>query len=155
MGLILMLLLQAITPERLEVVRMSLGGTLVMGLAAMLLGGGSGGSTVEDPVATAANAAEASAATAEGKKFEDDVGVAFGRDQGKSVQACAKETKRPDLSEFRLFIQVNEAGYAEQALVKPSTNLAACVQGKVKGWRVGVPPKADAWVSVYVRLQRK
>jgi hypothetical protein len=134
---------------------MSVGGSLVMGLAAMLLSGASGGPTVEDPVATAASAAVASAATAEGKKFEDDVGVAFGRDQGKSVQACAKETKRPDLSDFHLFIQVDAAGHVEQALVKPSTNLAACVQGKLKGWKAGVPPKADVWVSVYVRLQRK
>jgi hypothetical protein len=134
---------------------MSVGGSLVMGLGAMLLSGGSGGLTVEDPVATAANAAEASAATAEGKKLEDDVGAASGRDQGNSVQACAKETKRLDLSDFHLFMQVNEAGHVEQALVKPSTNLAVCVQGKVKGWKAGVPPKTDAWVSVYVRLQRK
>lgn len=28
-------------------------------------------------------------------------------------------------------------------------------QGEVKGWKVGVPPKANVWVSVHVRLQTK
>jgi hypothetical protein len=134
---------------------MSADGRLVMSLAAMLFCSSPGKLTAEDPVATAASAAATAAATPEGKKFADDVGAAFGRDQGKSIQACAKETKRPNLSDFHLFLQVSGGGQVEQALVKPSTNLSACVQGKVKGWKVGVPPKADAWVSVHVRLQRK
>jgi hypothetical protein len=128
----------------------------VMGLLAAVVPAGSpGGLAAEDPMAAAERAAGASAATPEGKKFEDDVATAFGRDQGKGIQACAKETKRPDLSDFHLFIQVSGAGQVEQAFVKPSTNLAACVQSKVKGWQAGVPPKGDAWVSVHVKLQRK
>jgi len=124
-------------------------------VATTLLSGISGSLAAEDPVAAAERAAEATAATPEGKKYEDHVGTAFGRDQGKSIQACAREVKRPDLSDFRVFLRVSAAGQVEEALVKPGTNLAACLQGKLKTWNVGAPLHADQWVSVQVKLQRK
>jgi hypothetical protein len=134
---------------------MSASRCLVMVLATMLLSGMSGTTAAEDPVAAAESAAEAAAATPEGKKYEDQVGTAFGRDQGKSIQACAREVKRPDLSDFHVFVRVNAAGRVEQALVKPNTNLAACLQGKLRAWKVAAPPHADQWVSVHVKLQSK
>ena len=126
-----------------------------MVMATMLLFGMSGSVAAEDPVAAAETAADATAATPEGKKYEDEVGTAFGRDQGKSIQGCAREVKRPDLSDFRVFVRVSAAGQVVEALVKPSTNLAACLQGKLRAWKVGAPPHADQWVSVHVRLQSK
>ena len=134
---------------------MSASRCVVMIVATTLLSGISGSVAAEDPVAAAERAAEATAATPEGKKYEDQVGTAFGRDQGKSIQACAREVKRPDLSDFRVFVRVSAAGQVEEALVKPSTNLAACLQGKLKTWNVGAPLHADQWVSVQVKLQRK
>ena len=128
---------------------------LVMVLATTLLSGLSGSVAGEDPVAAAESAAEVTAATPEGKKYEDQVGTAFGRDHGKSIQACAREVKRPDLSDFRVFVRVSAAGQVEEALVKPSTNLAACLQGKLGAWKVGAPPHADLWVGVHVKLQSK
>ena len=109
----------------------------------------------EDPVAAAERAAKATAATPEGKKYGDEVGTAFGRDQGENIEACAREVKRPDLSDFHLFVRVSAVGQVEEALVKPSTNLAACLQGKLKTWEIGVPPQADSWVSVHVKLKSK
>ena len=134
---------------------MSASRCLVMGLATMLLSGRSGSVAAEDPVAAAESAAEATAATPEGKKYEDEVGTAFGRDHGKSIQACAREVKRPDLSDFHVFVRVSAVGQVEEALVKPSTNLAACLQGKLRTWKVGAPPRADQWVSIHVKLQSK
>ena len=134
---------------------MSASRCLVMVLATMLLSGMSESVAAEDPVAAAESAAEATAATPEGKKYEDQVGTAFGRDQGKSIQVCAREVKRPDLSDFHVFVRVSAAGQVEEALVKPSTNLAACLQGKLRAWKVGAPPHADQWVSVHVKLQSK
>ena len=128
---------------------------LIMGLAAMVLSGDSGNTAAEDPVAAAESAAGAAAATPEGKKYEDEVATAFGRDQGKSIQLCAREVKRPELSDFRVFVRVSAVGEVEEALVKPSTNLAACLQGKLKGWKVSAPPLADSWVSVHVKLKAK
>ena len=106
-------------------------------------------------MAAAESAAKAAAATPEGKKYEDEVGTAFGRDHGKSIQTCAKEVKRPDLSDFQVFVRVGAAGQVEEALVKPSTTLAACLRTKLKAWKVGVPPRPDHWVSVQVKLKRK
>lgn len=127
---------------------------LVINLA-IVLSGGFGGATVSDPVAAAESAAEAAAATPEGKKYQDDVATVFGRDHGKSIRSCAKEVKRPELSDFHVFVRVSMVGQVEEALVKPSTNLAACLQGKLMGWKVSAPPKAGSWVSVHVKLKTK
>ena len=128
---------------------------LVMGLAAVVLSGVSGSATAEDPVAAAEGAAKAAAATPEGKRYAAEVATAFGRDQGKSIQSCAREVKRPELSDFHVFVRVSAVGQVEEALVKPSTNLAACLQGKLKAWKVSAPPEADSWVSVHVKLKAK
>ena len=128
---------------------------LIVVLVTTPLWGVAGSVIADDAVAAAESQAEAAAATPEGKKYADEVGTAFGRDQGKSIQACATEVKRPDLSDFRVFVRVGAAGQVEEALVKPSTNLAACLQSKLRAWKVGAPPHADQWVSVDVKLQRK
>ena len=128
---------------------------LVVGLAAIVLSGDFGSATAEDPVAAAESAAEAAAATPEGKKYADEVATAFGRDQGKSIQSCAREVKRPELSDFHVLVRVSAAGQVEEALVKPSTNLAACLQGKLKAWKVSAPPQADSWVSIHVKLKTR
>lgn len=109
----------------------------------------------EDPVPAAESAAKASADTPEGKRFTEALEPAFGREHGTTIQRCASETKRPDLSDFHLLLRVDGTGSVDQALVKPSTNLAACVQRKVMGWKTAVPPHAGFWVDVEVRLERK
>ncbi len=134
---------------------MSTRGCLVIGLVAVLVSGSSLVVAAEDPVAAAESAAKAAAATPEGKKYEEEVATAFGRDQGKNIQACAGEVKRPDLSDFHLFVRVGAAGQVEETLVKPGTNLAVCLQGRLKAWKLGTPPRADLWVSIEVKLQRK
>lgn len=128
---------------------------LLVGMAVVLVSAGSRSVAAEDRVAAAESAAQATAATPEGKKYEQDVSTAFGRDHGASIQACAKETKRPELSDFDVFVRVGAAGQVDEALVKPSTNLAVCLQGKLKGWKLGAPPTADAWVRIEVKLKAK
>jgi hypothetical protein len=135
--------------------RMSASACLAMGLAVAMLSASSGDVAAQDPVAAAESAAEAAAATPEGKRYEDVVATAFGRDQGKSIQGCAREVKRPDLSDFRVFVRIGAAGQVEEALVKPSTNIGACLQGKLKAWKVGAPPQAVQWVCVHVKLKSK
>jgi hypothetical protein len=125
----------------------------VIGLAAVVASGPARCGAAEDALAAAERAAEA-AATPEGKKYEEDVATAFGRDQGKSIQGCARDVKRPDLSDFDVFVRVGAAGQVEEALVKPATHLALCLQGKLKAWKIGVPPRSDQWVRVQVRLKR-
>ena len=128
---------------------------VVIGVAAVVASGQARRVAAEDPVAAAESAAEAAVATPEGKKYEEEVATAFGRDQAKSIQACARDVKRPDLSDFSVFVRVSAAGQVEEAQVKPTSNLAGCLQGKLKTWRVGAPPRADQWVRIQVKLKRK
>ena len=109
----------------------------------------------QDPVAAAETAAKADADTPGGKAFGEALGEAFGREHGLTIQRCAKETKRPDLSDFDLLLRVDPSGAVDQALVKPVTNLATCVQGKLAGWKTSVPPHPGFWVEVAVNLKRK
>lgn len=127
----------------------------VMGLAGMALFLGSGAASSDDPVAAAESLAKATAATPEGKRYEEALGAAFGRDQGKQLQSCAREVGRPDLSAFLALVRVSGAGEVLEALVKPRTNLAVCLQGKLRGWKVAAPPQADSWVSVQVNLKAR
>ena len=106
-----------------------------------------------DDLSTAETAAKAGAESAEGKKFGDDLGQAFGREHASTIQRCAKSTKRPDLSNFDLFVRVNGTGVLDQALVNPPTNLAACVKDAMPGWKVSAPPRAGFWVKVGVTLK--
>jgi len=108
-----------------------------------------------DDLPTAEAAAKAGSESAEGKKFGDDLGEAFGREQASTIQRCAKVTKRPDLSNFDLFVRVDGAGVVDQALVNPPTNLAVCVRDTMPGWKVPAPPQAGFWVKVGVNLKSK
>jgi len=50
---------------------------------------------------------------------------------------------------------VSSAGQVEEGLVKPRSNLAGCLEGKLKTWKLGVPPRADLWVGIEVNLKAK
>ena len=107
-------------------------------------------------VATAEEAAVAAASTPEGKQFKQDVADAFGREQGKTLQACASTMWQPELSDFRLFMQFDAKGKVRRALVSPTTKMAVCLRDKIKGWKANVPaPQARTWVSLAVRLQKE
>jgi len=109
----------------------------------------------EDAVSAAESAAETAAGTPEGKRFKEALQQAFGREHGTTIQRCASKTRRPDLSDFHLFLRVDGAGSVDQVLVEPSTTLAACVQKKLVSWKTSVPPHASFWVDIGVRMKRK
>jgi hypothetical protein len=110
---------------------------------------------VDDSFAAAEAEAKAATETPEGKKFADAVGAAFGREQSAAFTRCAKQTKRPDLSNFDLLMRVDAAGNVDGTLARPATNLAECVRTSLKGWKVGVPPRAGQWVKIGVNLKKK
>ena len=115
-----------------------------------------GSSAVEHvQISQAKTAAEADAGTAEGKKFGEALAQAFGREHGSTIQRCAKETKRPDLSDFDLFLRLDGTGVVDQAIEEPATALATCVREKMSGWKVSAPPHAGFWVRVDVNLKPK
>jgi hypothetical protein len=106
-------------------------------------------------ISQAKSAAETDAGTEEGKKFGEALAQAFGREHGSTIQRCAKETKRPDLSDFDLLLRLDGTGVVDQAFEEPATALATCVREKMSGWKVSAPPHAGFWVKVDVDLKRK
>ena len=124
---------------------------LVAGLSATTVLSG----VADDEFAAAEAAAKANSGTPAGAKYQATVGQAFGREHGVTVGKCAKETKRPQLTDFNLFLRMDAAGAVEQVLVQPRTNLSGCVQDKLPGWKVPEPPHAEFWVKVPVTLKRK
>jgi len=106
-------------------------------------------------ISQAETAAKADAGTEEGKTFGEALAQAFGREHGSTIQRCAKEAKRPDLSNFDVFLRLDGAGVVDQALVEPATALATCVREKLPGWKSSAPPHAGFWVKVDVNLKRK
>ena len=109
----------------------------------------------DDPVSAAETAAKAGAEEPAGKALGEAVGQAFGREHAATIQRCAKGTKRPDLSDFALLLRLDGAGAVDQALAKPATNLATCVQARMTGWKVSPPPRGGFWVKVGVNLKRR
>ena len=107
----------------------------------------------QEDYAAAEAAASADAGTADGKKFAEALGETFGREHGRTIQQCAKQSKRPDLSDFDVLVRVDGAGVVDQALVKPTTTLATCVVEKLPGWKTSVPPHAGFWVKIGVSLK--
>ena len=109
----------------------------------------------QDQISEAESAAKADAETADGKKFGESVAQAFGREHSGTIQKCAKQAKRPDLSDFDLFLRLDGAGVVDQAVEEPATALATCVREKLPGWKVSAPPHAGFWVKVDVNLKSK
>jgi len=123
-------------------------------LAILLAAPGHPASRQED-LAAAEAAAKAAAGTPEGRKFEETMGQAFGKEHSVTIQRCARETKGRDLKDFALFLKVDGAGVVERALVEPETALSACVESRMKGWQAPAPPHPGHWVRVSVLLKGK
>lgn len=109
----------------------------------------------QDDFAAAETSAKADSETPEGKRYGDGLGEAFGREHGRTIQQCAKESKRPDLTNFDILVRCDGTGVVDQVLVKPSTTLATCVAGKLHGWKTSVPPHAGFWAKINVNLKPK
>ena len=100
-------------------------------------------------------AATANAGTPAGKEYEAKIAPAFGRYHADTVGQCAKATKRPELTDFKLLVRVDAGGTVGKVLVDPKTNVSGCVQDKLLGWKVPEPPQAGFWVKVAVNLKKK
>jgi len=40
-------------------------------------------------------------------------------------------------------------------MVKPATNLAVCLEGKMKGWKTIPPPQGGFWAKLDLKLKAK
>jgi hypothetical protein len=104
---------------------------------------------------TAETAAISEWKTSEGKSYGKALEQAFSKDHSATIGACAKETEKPDLSNFTLLLRLDASGVVESAMVKPATNLSVCLEGKMKGWKSIPPPHAGFWAKLEVKLKSK
>jgi hypothetical protein len=104
---------------------------------------------------TAETAAFSEWKTSEGRSYGKSLEQAFSKDHSATIGACAKETEKPDLSNFTLLLQLDAQGVVASAMVKPATNLAVCLEGKMKGWKSIPPPHAGFWAKLDVKLKSK
>ena len=89
----------------------------------------------------------------EGKSYGRSLEKSFSKDHSATIGVCAKEAQKPDLSKVTLLLRIDAAGVVESAMVKPATNVAVCLQGKIKGWKAIPPPHGGFWAKLEVKLK--
>jgi hypothetical protein len=89
----------------------------------------------------------------EGKNYGRSLEKAFSKDHSATIGVCANEAQKPDLSTFTLLLRIDAAGVVETAMVKPATNVAVCLQGKIKGWKAIPPPHGGYWAKLDVKMK--
>jgi hypothetical protein len=113
----------------------------------------SGLTLAEDAWSVAESAAISEWKSSEGRTYGKALEKVFPKDHGATLSACANETPNPDLSKFTLLLRIDAQGVVESAMVKPATNLAACLEGKIKGWKTLPPPHGGFWAKLDVKLR--
>jgi hypothetical protein len=104
---------------------------------------------------TAEAAAVSEWKSSEGKSYGRSLEKAFAKDHSATIGVCANELQQPDLSKFTLLLRIDAAGVVERAMVNPATNVAACLEGKMKGWKTLPPPHGGFWAKLGVKLGAK
>jgi len=107
----------------------------------------------EDAWSVAESAAIAEWKNGEGRSYGKAMERAFPKDHGATLSTCASETPNPDLSKFTLLLRIDAQGVVESAMVKPATNLAVCLEGKIKGWKTLPPPHGGFWAKLDLKLK--
>ena len=90
-----------------------------------------------------------------GKSFGKTLERAFSKEKRGAVSQCAKDLDKPDLTSFTVLLRIGGDGVTNEVLVKPESNLAVCVKGKLEGWNTPPPPHADFWAKLEVKLKAR
>ena len=89
-----------------------------------------------------------------GHAFEATVGKGFSATYAGRVSACGREVKDPDLRDFEVVLKLSLNGGIEDVLVRPETNVAACLREVLLGGSLPAPETANYWVRVGLKLER-
>ena len=91
----------------------------------------------------------------DGRSYGKTLERAFSKEKAGAVSECAKDLDKPDLTNFTVLLRIGADGVANEVLVKPESNLAVCVKGKLEGWKTPPPPHADFWAKLEVKLKAR
>src|SRR5262245_25248533 len=90
-----------------------------------------------------------------GKSYGKTLERAFSKEHAATVSRCAKDLNTPDLTNFTVLLRIGGNGVANEVLVKPESNLALCVKAALEGWATPLPPHADFWAKLEVKLKAR
>ena len=96
----------------------------------------------------AVKAADANAATPEGKSYAADVSRHFAEQHAISLAECSQATGDKDRTAFTMALRVGKKGLVEEVLVKPETRTAVCMARTAVKDHLKRPPAAAHWVKV-------
>jgi len=99
----------------------------------------------------ARSAIEANLKTPQGKAFDQQAGKDFAQKHMAPLRAC-KTTSGNDMTSFWILLKLGKDGDVEEVLFYPTTKLATCAHGALMKERLLPPPRADYWISVYLKL---
>jgi hypothetical protein len=103
--------------------------------------------------ADAVKAANANAATAQGKIYAAEVTRHFSEQHLTSLKECTSAANEPEKTPFTLALKIGKKGLVEQVLVKPETRVAVCMARGVVKDHLKKPPTPGYWVAVTLTPQ--
>ncbi len=96
-------------------------------------------------------AVEANLRTADGKKYDDQVGNEFVQNHLSEVRQC-KAAAGGDMRSFWFLLKLDHDGSVKEVLLYPSTKLGECSRDALLKDKLSAPPHAAYWASVYMKL---
>jgi hypothetical protein len=96
----------------------------------------------------ATKAAEANAATADGKVYAAYVTRHFAEQHLTSLRECTQTANEPEKTPFTMALRVGKKGMVEDVLVKPETRISICMARGTVNDHLKKPPSPSYWVLV-------
>jgi hypothetical protein len=128
-------------------VQMHMRATVVPFLAVLALGlklGAKAPVSFDDAV----KAADANAATSDGKVYAAEVARHFSEQHATSLKECSQASGDAEKVPFTLALRVGKKGLVEQVLVKPETRTGLCMARTTVKDHLKKPPTPGHWVKV-------
>jgi hypothetical protein len=98
-------------------------------------------------------AVEANTSTAAGKTYDEQFGTEFVQKHLGPLKEC-KQSDGGDLTSFWMLFKLDQDGSVREMLLYPETKLGLCARKSLTKDRFAtVPPRANYWVSVYMKLK--
>jgi hypothetical protein len=100
----------------------------------------------------ARDAVEANMRTAEGKKFDEQLGNDFAQHHMGPLHQC-KQNGAP-LENSWMLLKLDKDGVPREILLYPETKMGVCARDGFFKEKFLAPPRADYWVSAYLKLAK-
>lgn len=101
---------------------------------------------------SALKAEHANVATPAGEVFDKEIGKQFSERHTDTMNRCTQNVTDADLAGFDLLMKLGADGKVQEALIRPETKVATCLQKSVTNDAYKKPPRDGYWVRIGVTL---